>query len=364
MRIKAVYNVALRLISGLRFFTQRRFAIISKAPKENPTPSDIIEKSIAQLNLTMIELDDSMPTKYVLQTQLFYDMFEVLVNLGLGCFLAYLWSISYHCAVPTAMSSCWVVLLTLALVGFCFQCLLQILMMTGWRAKETKFAIIIGFIVFLVSLVQFFTEFAYLDHNTVTAIAVHTNALLVQISPDLTAINLVVMLPLVQVGLSIAFALMACGLVIPALRYSQALDTLNFGARSTLVSFSEKGLLWFDFLLPLIVGILFSPAPQLIYAFTYPDSSTTNTQCTGTTEGTCSADATNVGFFDNTLMTAQLLMGGLMLVVRMLCMKKHLQCFLDTVVRVVSAHLMAANAGQNTDHSALLPRVKVSIGYF
>ncbi len=50
MRTKSAFNIAMRFLSGLRFFTQQRYAAISKAPKENPTPNDILEKSIAQLD--------------------------------------------------------------------------------------------------------------------------------------------------------------------------------------------------------------------------------------------------------------------------------------------------------------------------
>jgi hypothetical protein len=360
MRIKAVFNVALRLISGLRFFTQRRFAAISKAP-ENPTPGDIIEKSIAQLNLTMIELDDSMATKYVLKTQLFYDLFEAMVNLGLGCFLAYLWSVGFHCAVPDAAASCWVVLLILALAVFSFHCLLQILIMTGWRAKETKVAIIIGFVVFLVSMVQFLGEVSVIDLKTVTAVAVHVNALLVQLSPEISAIHLAVLVPLIQVGMSAGCALMCAGLVIPALRYSQALDTLAFGTRAALLSSADMGLLWLDFVLPLLVGVAFSPIPQLIAAVAFPASAAS--KCAVTADGaagTCDSDASTFGVTSNLLMTVQLLLVGAMMLTRLLTMKKHLQCFLDTVVRVVSAHLMATQSGQTPDQSQLLPRVKVS----
>jgi hypothetical protein len=60
-------------------------------------------------------------------------------------------------------------------------------------------------------------------------------------------------------------------------------------------------------------------------------------------------------------MTAQLVLVGAMMLTRLLAMKKHLQCFLDTVVRVVSAHLMATQSGQTPDQSQLLPRVKVSV---
>jgi hypothetical protein len=360
MRIKAVYNVALRLISGLRFFTQRRFAAISKTPKESTTPGDVIEKSIAQLNLTMIELDDSMATKYVLRTQLFYDMFEAMVNLGLGSMLAYAWSMGFHCVVPTAESSCWVVLIMVALALFSFQCLLQILVMTGWRAKETKFAIIIGFAVFLVSMAQFLAGYAYVDAATVTAVAVHINALLLQISPSISAINLNVLVPLVEVAISGGFALVVSGLVIPALRYSQAVETLVFGTRAELTSGTYKTLLWLDFFLPLAVGLAFSPLPELAY-HQFFSSGVRVCAPDADVPGTCTnIDMYSVSVFSNGLMTAQLLLAAAMLTLRVICMKKHMQCFLDSVVRLVSVHLMAGGAGQSVDQPALLARVRVS----
>mmetsp|Transcript_3176 Transcript_3176/g.6616 ORF Transcript_3176/g.6616 Transcript_3176/m.6616 type:complete len:559 (+) Transcript_3176:67-1743(+) len=363
MRIKAVYNVALRLISGLRFFTERKFAAIIKAPTNNPSPSDVIEQSIAKLNLTMIELDDSVATKYVLQKQLFYDLFEAMVNLALGCVLAYVWSMCYHCAVPSATSSSWVVLLMLALAIFSFQCLLQILMMTGWRAKETKLAIIVGFVTFLVSMAQFLSGLSYIDSETVTDIAIHVNALLIQISPSITAINLMLLTPIVQIALSVVCGLMVAGLVIPSLRYSQAIETLNYGMRAELSSNEEKNLLWVDFILPMMVGIVFSPLPRIIEHFHYPSGMPCPTAADGS-PGTCSKqDMSQLDFFDNLFVALQLAFVGAMMLTRLLCMKKHLQCFLDSVVRVVSAHLMAVGAGQKLDQTALLPTVKACTDY-
>lgn len=358
MRIKSAYNVALRLISGLRFFTQRRFAAISKTPTANPTPSDILEKSIAQLNLTMIELDDSMATRYVLRTQLFYDLFEVMVNLGLAGFLAYLWSMNYHCAVPNAVPSCWVVLLLLTLAMFAFQCLLQVLFMTGWRARESKMAAIAGLVTFLVSIVLAYFNLSYVSTETAVAIAVHINAMLMQVSRDMSTISLDVLVPAVHVALSGFLGLMATGLVIPAIRYTQAIDTMVFGVRAAIVSTTDKTLLWVDFALPLAVAVVFSPLPQLAVQLVFPKYGTVS--CASDNNGTCSSiTADQAGAFNNALMTVQMALCGAMLVVRVLCMKKHLQCFLDSVVRVVSAHLIATGAGHAPDQSSLMPKVKV-----
>ncbi len=238
MRTKSTFNVAMRLISGLRFFTQQKFAAIVKPPTENPTPSDILEKSIAQLNLTMIELDNSLASRYILQTQLFFDLFELLVNLGLGALLAYLWAMGYHCAVPSAVPSCWVVILLLAFAAFAFQCLLQVVTLTGWRARETKMAVITGLGTFLVSAVLFYFKVSYVHHETVVAIAQHVNALTLQLSREIAPMSLTVLVPAVQFGLSIFVGLLAAGLVIPSIRYSQAIEVMNFGARAALVSTS------------------------------------------------------------------------------------------------------------------------------
>lgn len=364
MRIKSAYNVALQLISGLRFFTQRRYAAISKTPTANPSPSDILEKSVAQLNLTMIELDDSMATRYILRTQLFYDLFEAMVNLGLAGFLAYLWSISYHCAIPDAVPSCWVVLLLLILAMFVFQCLLQVLFMTGWRARESKMATIAGLMTFIVSVVLFFFNLSFVGKDTTVAIAVHINALLAQISRDMSTVSLDVLVPAVQLALSSFLGLMATGLVIPAIRYTQAIDTMVFGVRAAIVSSTDKTLLWVDFSLPLAVAVVFSPLPQLVAQLVFPSFNTTapGSCITGVdSNGTCNnITAADAGAFNNALLTVQLVLCGAMLVVRVLCMKKHLQCFLDSVVRVVSAHLIATGAGQSPDQSTLIPKVKVS----
>lgn len=365
MRIKSAYNVALRLISGLRFFTQRRFAAISKTPTANPTTSDILEKSIAQLNLTMIELDDSMATKYVLRTQLFYDLFEAMVNLGLAGFLAYVWSMNYHCAVPDAIPSCWVVLLLLTLAAFAFQCLLQVLFMTGWRARESKMAAIVGLVTFLVSFGLFYVDLSYVSTDTATAIAVHINALMQQISRDMPTVSLLLLVPAVQAALSGFLGLMATGLVIPAIRYTQAIDTMVFGVRAAIVSSTDKIMLWVDFALPLAVAFVFSPLPLLLVRLVFPKYGAAIEVCNSESgnNGTCSSvTAEQAGAFNNALMTVQMVLCGAMLVLRVLCMKKHLQCFLDSVVRVVSAHLIATNAGHAPDQSMLMPKVKVRAG--
>jgi len=344
MRTKSAFNIAMRFLSGLRFFTQQRYAAISKAPKENPTPNDILEKSIAQLNLTMIELDDTLPSRYILSTQLFFDIFEVMVNLGVGAFLSYVWAMGYHCAVPAAVPSCWVVLLLCAFAAFTFQSLLQIVTMTGWRARESKLAGIAGLVTFLVSAILFYFNVSYVNQETVIAIAQHVNALFMQLSRDIVPMSLTALVPAVQVGLSIFAGLLAAGLVIPAVRYTQAIEVMNFGARAALVSSFEKKLMWLDFLLPAFVAVLFSPLPLFLMKRWFRRVLTSEAA---------------LEVFSNHLMTVQLTAGAVMLVVRVLCMKKHLQCFLDSVVRVVSAHLIAAGAGQVLDQSLLLPRVKV-----
>lgn len=345
MRTKSAFNIAMRFLSGLRFFTQQRYAAISKAPKENPTPNDILEKSIAQLNLTMIELDDTLASRYILSTQLFFDIFEVMVNLGIGALMSYAWAMGYHCAVPTAIPSCWVVLLLVAFAAFTFQCLLQIVTMTGWRARESKLAGIAGLATFLVCAILFYFDLSYVNKDTVVAIAQHVNALLMQLSRDIVPMSLTALAPAVMVALSMFAGLLAAGLVIPAIRYSQAIEVMNFGARSALVSSSEKALMWLDFVLPAFVAVLFSPLPLFLLQKLFPHAALTS--------------GAGAEVFTNTLLTVQLAAGGMMLLVRMLCMKKHLQCFLDSVVRVVSAHLIAAGAGQVLDQSLLLPRVKV-----
>jgi len=227
--------------------------------------------------------------------------------------------------------------------------LLQIVTMTGWRARESKMAAIAGLVTFLVSAILFYFHVSYISQETVVAIAQHTNALLMQLSRDISPISLKALVPAVQVALSIVAGLIATGLVIPSIRYSQAIEVMNFGARAALVSTTDKALLWIDFVLPLFVGLLFSPLPTLAAQLLFPKYALPS--------------GPGAAHFDNSLLTAQLVLGFVMLVVRLLCMKKHLQCFLDSVVRVVSAHLIAVGQGHQLDQTMLLPRVKACTDY-
>jgi hypothetical protein len=368
MRIKSVYNVSLRLLKGLRFFTEKKYAAITKVvsepiPSDSPQAGDVLEKSVSQLQLTMIELDDTLPTKMILQPQFFYDTFDVLVNLALGGFLAYLWSMLFHCAVPGAVTSCWVALLLLVFMLFSFQCLLQVIILTGWRARETKLAVGVGLVVTLLSVALYFaTGLSYVTEETVMAVAVHANAMMRQMSKTMPMIAYNILVPAVQVLLSMFLGFMAATLVIPAIRYSQAMEAMHYGVRASIISDTDKNIMWIDFFLPLIAGLLFSEVPMLAY-YSLSGDHPSRYVCTPLSHEGCAA--LPEGFhsplanFKQAMMLAQLTVGAAMVVVRVQCMSKHLQCFLDSVVRIVALHMMAATDGMVPDTAVLLPKVKV-----
>jgi hypothetical protein len=207
MRIKGVFNMALQLLHGMRLYTRIRYG--ANFPSDR-SGDDIIEKTIANLQLTLVELSDSNPTLYLLKDQLFYSTYDTLVTLAMICTLAYMWSMGYHCAMPLESPSCWVVLLLLSLATFAIQSQLQILYLTGWRARETRYACAVGVTVGVLSMALFSipTTTSYVDAPTVLAIANHTNAMILQLSPVLGALKLSTMVHLVHFSLSTLLALL------------------------------------------------------------------------------------------------------------------------------------------------------------
>jgi hypothetical protein len=114
---------------------------------------------------------------------------------------------------------------------------------------------------------------------------------------------------------------------------------MNFGSAYQLAPLRTRLLLGIDFILPLYVSVLYSPLPNLLNKFKVftPGSTDSNYH-------TCSADdkeCNTSAIFDNALMIVQLVIVALTVVLRLFCLRKHLQCFLDTLVKVVSMQIFS-----------------------
>lgn len=367
------------------------------------TPSEIIDKAIAKLQLTMIEIEDSSQCLYLLKFQLFYDIYDILIYLSLSSFLGYLWSMGYYCYDPEVQISCWVVILILFLIVFSLQALVNIVYLTGFDRKESKIALLTSTVVFIISFLLFWIDCSYVDKQTVQAIAIHTNALLMQIDRNIHGIPFQILQPIVYIALSILLALIALGLVIPAIRFSSLFLTITSGPGASLLSWKMKTLLLVDIAMPLLVVIVCSSLPSFIYetiatvnhiqhafsthyqtvlsaaaidamgsssnnifntvstseSHTCSGSSDTMTDINGVCVATTYTDNPSRRFFTQSLFITQCVVVVLMVVVRLLCMKKHLQCHLDSLVNAVSAQIINPNVSE--DSIALLQqKVKVS----
>lgn len=310
------------------------------------------------MELAMIETSSSIETSKLLKSQVFYGVYEVMINLAVCSFLAYGWSMAYHCAMPSAEFSCWITLLALASAAFCYQSQLQILFLTGLQARESILALRTGSVVFFVTLLSlYFNILPVYSRATVSEMAVHVNALLAQSSVRAVQIQVDALSRLVEIGLSFFTAFLAVGMVIPAVRFTQNFHQMNFGSPYERAPLRTRILLGIDFILPLYTAVLFSALPDMLNKFKVVSklSNDSNYQACSADDRECNASVV----YDNALFVVQLVIVAMTVVLRVFCMRKHLQCFLDSLVKVVSMQIFSQNDSR-AQLNMLHAKIKVS----
>lgn len=402
MRLKSVCNVSLRLISGLKMFTKKMFApppskdnsSEAKAQREL-SPGEIIDKAIARLHLTMIEIQDTPSILHLMKSQLFYGTYDSMIYLGLSSLLAYGWSLAYSCYSPQSSSTssyCWITIIIVVLVLYSVQTLLQIVYMTGFTAKETRLALAMGAAAGTLSLALFVLHASYVSDSTAEAIAIHLNALVMQLNGSVVLLNTALLKPIIYVALSALLSLVSMGLVIPAVRFASTFNKIVTGSAATPpLTLYRKVRLFSDIALPFLVALLYSSAPDLLFDIYTGHSNSSGSDSSSSGSGssysgsidavrscssssddtTCLSSDGDIGMnmsvgvvgysgypFESGLLVAQLVVVVLMVFIRWSSLQAHLQTHLDSLVHLVAAQIIAPNVSEESIASLQL-KVKV-----
>jgi hypothetical protein len=333
LRLKNLYNIPQKLLRGLRFFVSNslisqkhlRPSSSDKAKQQNVA---IIDQKLDDFGLSMIELDGSTSKGNLLSEMLLYNVYDRIVYLSVSSFFIHSFSTVFHCFSPNSLYSIWGALFVAFSVVVPFRALIRILFMTGFKAFESRTALVVGLVSFTVTALFLFSSIDFtglsLD-DVLRSTAIHCNALLLHISTTAPQPSELIMVAILKLILSILSAITAAGMVIPALRFSQSFYNLQFGAKYERASVRTRLLLAFDHFLPLLValdmipyGLICSSFPTYIKGFPFERGD---------------------GFW----LGVQLLVIVIMVIVRLSCIKIYLQNFLDATVKTISIEILVNN---------------------
>ena len=347
MRTKHIICWPLFFLRKLRFFVTNATRTTLKSPittknvstidASGVDNSSIIEKQLKKLELSMVELDGTLVRGTIISKLFLYDWYDSVIHLGIAALLTHIWTMLSHCAVPLAPYHLWGSVLATMLVVLSIYSLLKVLYMTGRSAMEVKVAGMIGLMTFTLSLVLLLAP-VHLDltglslENVFQSTAKHFNVLALHLSWSVPLLHEKLVTGLLKVSMSLVAALMASGMVIPALRYSQTFVVLMFGSAHEKATPSIRWLLLVDYFLPLVLAISIFLLPAILKLF--PSSVSINNIQIKTTSITAPNGA--LLFFQLTLVL-------LLMLVRLICLRPHMQSFLDAVVRSISMEIAVGN---------------------
>lgn len=349
MRLQAMYNISQQLLMGLKCFVVKSAYWNKTVEKKKTDNYETIEEVLAKLQLTMIEITTDVEQVRFITSQILYSVYEGLINTAICGVVVHVWSSGYHCVYPETDYSCWTTLLIAAVAVVAFQTLQYVLYLTGIQARETKMALSIGLVVavFFLFIVLLTPEILHPALGaTITMLATHTNALLSQISPSIVEIPLGTLGNLYKIWVAVLIGSTAAGMVIPAIRFGQTFSMMNYGTIKA--SALERIVLWLDLVIPFLVGVLFFVGPRLVSNSAFCNSE--DEQCV---EPTTIQD-------NPMLLSIQIVSVVFMVLIRMGCMKLHLQTFLDAVVQAISMQIASPDEKQRSTFQA---RVKVRFFY-
>ena len=378
-------------MSGLKMFTKKLYAPVSTSSHGSTdssevkdrelSPSEMIDKAIAKLQLTMVEVEDTPSILHLMKSQLFYDTYDSMIYLCLSSLCAYGWSLAYSCYSPQSSSTtsyCWIVLIILVLVLYSVQTLLQIVYLTGFVARETQLAWTMGAVVCALSLALFFMHCSYVSDATAEDITIHINALVMQLDGSIVLLSTDLLKPILYFALSILLSLIVMGLVIPAVRFASTFNKIMHGPGATLLTAYKKSMLFIDIAVPLLVAILYSSIPELLFSsflrnhnggFSSSGASM-ESSCRPSYDVTCPSvdanipnssrsDGSGYEYFESSLLIAQLVVVVIMVLVRWANLRAHLQTHLDSLVTLIAAQIVAPDV---SEESIAMLQLKVKVG--
>lgn len=325
LRLKKHYSIPLKFLSGIRFFVCN--SILSQKHLRIPATASsmknqsIIDKKLQELNLSMIELDGSTRKGSIFTGLLFFDIYENLVYLSVSSVVVHFFSTLFHCYSPQSVHSIWGTIFISLSVALPFRNLLMMLFTGGMGFIERRVALLVALTTFLVSVIMLLSPVELLGlslDDVLTSTAKHCTVLLLHLSSTAWQPSVGAMVFTLKISMSLLSSLAALGMVMPALHFSQSFNIILFGEHYERGSASVRALLVVDHFLPLFVAVTMIPR--------------------GLGLGALSQSA------DGYWLAAQLAAVFLIVAVRLLCMRKLLQSYLDTVVKSISVHIARSDS--------------------
>lgn len=356
MRMKSVFNVAQRMLFGLSYYADGSSQEASdKASQKSRigNADSSFQQSIERLRIGPKSINASKETAHFFSTQVYYTPFESLVYMAVCTVLGHCCSMLFHSVFEGYPQSSWIALMLWVTLFLYLQSSLQIVYLTG-LTTETKAGIAVSVTVFLtvLTLLLSLTSLPWIAVwsptlvDALQGLTLHATALTMQSSTlmaELVNYQGIASVA-VMVAISTAAALITLGTTIPVIRFSHTFMT-TFTDQNTPIS--TRCLLVVDYLLPLPVGCVL-----LMNLLLPPFSASSCDTSTGVTSDTCTittAWSVLLGFDINGESLDRVRLCGVLAVVvtRIVCMKSHLQCFLDTNIRVVTNQVPLIDAAHS-----------------
>jgi hypothetical protein len=303
---------------------------------------------LTQLNLSMIEIADTSESKLLLSHQPFFKTFEILFLLAVVVTFSVGFSSMSHCWIPSLETTIWIPGLISALSVLAFQTLFQMVVMTGFSAKEFRFGMWVSLLVGLVMIVFALRGFSLLPPSTTEAIAIHINSLLMQISAEFSLLPVDALSKVIELGFIIFIVQSTLLSIMPALRFTQTMVKLSLGRATERANKLWITILWLEFFFPVALVVVFSPLFS-----NYMKCLTVN----GMT-ATCAVDSFRT---ESSLLFIQLSVVACYSVIRCITLKKHIQSFMDFSVENVSLLFVGAQQRNTTLVKGMHDAIEVRI---
>ena len=381
-RTRNLFYFPLMILRGLKFFVTKRIIDQFMPPKvskntSNSTTDDkisstdgdkesVIDKMMAEMQIGMVQIDGTLRRGKLISTLLLFDSYESSVYIGISALLIHIWTSFYHCYIPSAPFSPWIVILTAVATILPCRHSLRILLLTDSSAQESQTARLVGVMVFAIVafvLIQPFDILGYDLDQVISSTSIHFNALFYHIfifpAPQY---NVTVIAIVIKACLAFISAVVTASMVIPAMRYSQTFYTINFGLKYEIGLLRNRMLLIVDLMFPLFIAFLMTPNGIWLHLLTkhiFKIESISNKELSSTTIGSNDNGDCNNSFNDNLssnmynpyLLGLQLFAIFIMIIIRLVCMRLHMQCFMDAVVRNISVEIatLVGTGGQTSD---------------
>jgi hypothetical protein len=212
---------------------------------------------------------------------------------------------------------------------------------------ECRAAFFSGMLTFTVTLVLMLTDTLDLMglslESEIVRTANHANALVIQWNNQAQPYPVEQVVYFIKIGFSALVAMIAGGMTIPAVRFSQTFATLIFGAKFERAPLKMRALLWIDYIAPLVAFAVLTPfgIPGVI---TKTLISFLPANVASSPVLVKAADFLSTPEFDSYLLGAQIFVIVALVLLRLSLLRQHLQCFMDAAVKTISIELAVPNA--------------------